>query len=62
MDYDLLVIGVSARRHWKKFVFGPTQDKIVQNAKCPVLIYERVAGSELTKRPTESNKRDEIDR
>ncbi|MCQ5375017.1 MAG: amino acid permease [Methanomassiliicoccales archaeon] len=62
MDYDLLVIGVSARRHWKKFVFGPTQDKIVQNAKCPVLIYERVAGSELTKRPTESNKREEIDR
>ncbi|MBM4236981.1 MAG: amino acid permease, partial [Euryarchaeota archaeon] len=44
LDYDLLVIGVSAARHWKKFVFGPVQDRIAQNAKCPVLVYKRVAG------------------
>ncbi|MEM2944214.1 MAG: amino acid permease [Methanomassiliicoccales archaeon] len=43
MDYDLLVIGVTAGKRWKKFIFGPTHDKIVQNVKCPAIIYERVA-------------------
>jgi amino acid transporter/nucleotide-binding universal stress UspA family protein len=43
MDYDLLVMGASAARSWERFAFGPIQDRIVKNAKCPVLIYKRVA-------------------
>jgi nucleotide-binding universal stress UspA family protein len=42
LDYDLLVMGTSAIRPWEHFDFGPIQDKIVKNAKCPVLVYKRV--------------------
>ena len=42
MDYDLLVMGASAAKSWDRFAFGPIQDKIVKNAKCPVMIYKRV--------------------
>ncbi|MEM0448297.1 MAG: amino acid permease [Methanomassiliicoccales archaeon] len=42
LDYDLLVMGTSAVRPWEHFDFGPIQDKIIKNAKCPVLIYKRV--------------------
>lgn len=42
LDYDLLVMGTSAVRPWEHFDFGPIQDKIIINAKCPVLIYKRV--------------------
>ena len=42
MEYDLLVMGASAARRWERFVFGPIQDKIVKNSKCPVLVYKRV--------------------
>lgn len=42
MDYDLLVIGASAARSWERFAFGPIQDKIIKNSKCPVLVYKRV--------------------
>jgi len=42
MEYDLLVMGASAAKSWERFAFGPIQDKIVKNAKCPVLIYKRV--------------------
>jgi nucleotide-binding universal stress UspA family protein len=47
LDYDLLVIGASAAKRWEKFAFGPIQDKIAQSARCPVLIYKRVTGTEL---------------
>ncbi|MFP4170151.1 MAG: amino acid permease [Methanomassiliicoccales archaeon] len=50
MDYDLLVIGASAARRWEKFDFGPIQDRIAKEAKCPVLVYKRVAGTELEKK------------
>jgi amino acid transporter/nucleotide-binding universal stress UspA family protein len=43
LDYDLLVIGASAAGGWEKFAFGPIQDKIVRNAKCPVMVYKRAA-------------------
>ncbi len=60
LDYDLLVIGVSAAKHWKKFVFGPVQDRIAQNAKCPVLVYKRVAGAGQAPSPvTESEELEE---
>jgi len=47
MDYDLLIIGASAAKRWEKFAFGPIQDKIAQTAKCPVLVYKRVVGTEM---------------
>jgi CIC family chloride channel protein len=47
MDYDLLIIGASAAKRWEKFAFGPIQDKIAQTAKCSVLVYKRVVGTEM---------------
>jgi nucleotide-binding universal stress UspA family protein len=47
MDYDLLIIGASAAKRWEKFAFGPIQDRIAQTAKCPVLVYKRVVGTEM---------------
>jgi amino acid transporter len=47
LDYDLLVIGSSAAKRWEKFDFGPIQDRIAKEAKCPVLVYKRVAGTEM---------------
>jgi nucleotide-binding universal stress UspA family protein len=47
MDYDLLIIGASAAKRWEKFAFGPIQDKIAQTAKCSVLVYKRVIGTEI---------------
>jgi len=47
LDYDLLVIGSSAAKRWEKFDFGPLQDRITKEAKCPVLVYKRVAGTEM---------------
>jgi len=47
LDYDLLVIGASAAKRWEKFDFGPVQDRITKEAKCPVLVYKRVAGTEM---------------
>lgn len=43
LDYDLLVIGSSATKRWERFDFGPLQDRITKEAKCPVLVYKRVA-------------------
>lgn len=47
LDYDLLVIGSSAAKRWEKFDFGPIQDRITKEAKCPVLVYKRVAGTDM---------------
>ena len=47
LDYDLLVIGSSAAKRWEKFDFGPIQDRLAKEAKCPVLVYKRVAGTEM---------------
>jgi APA family basic amino acid/polyamine antiporter len=54
MDYDLLIIGASAAKRWEKFAFGPIQDKIAQTAKCPVLVYKRVVGTEMAPGPIPS--------
>lgn len=54
MDYDLLIIGASAAKRWEKFAFGPIQDKIAQTAKCPVLVYKRVVGTEIAPGPIPS--------
>jgi hypothetical protein len=54
MDYDLLIIGASAAKRWEKFAFGPIQDKIAQTAKCPVLVYKRVIGTEMAPGPIPS--------
>ena len=50
LDYDLLVMGTSAVRPWEHFDFGPIQDKIIKNAKCPVLIYKRVVAASIEER------------
>lgn len=47
MDYDLLVMGSSAAKRWEAFDFGPLQDKIVTNAKCPVLVYKHVVKKQI---------------
>jgi amino acid transporter/nucleotide-binding universal stress UspA family protein len=54
MDYDLLIIGASAAKRWEKFAFGPIQDKIAQTARCPVLVYKRVVGTEMAPGPIPS--------
>jgi len=46
LEHDLLVIGSSAARRWDQFAFGPIQDSIAKSAKCDVLVYKRVSGSE----------------
>jgi CIC family chloride channel protein len=43
LDYDLLVMGASAVRRVHRSDFGLVQDRIVKSAKCPVLVYKRVA-------------------
>ena len=43
IDYDLLVMGSSAVSRVHHSDFGIVQDRIVKSAKCPVLIYKRVA-------------------
>jgi basic amino acid/polyamine antiporter, APA family len=43
IEYDLLVMGSSAVRRVHRADFGLVQDRIVRSAKCPVLIYKRVA-------------------
>lgn len=43
LETDLLVIGSSAAKRWDQFAFGAIQDVIAKNAKCPVLVYKRVA-------------------
>jgi amino acid transporter/nucleotide-binding universal stress UspA family protein len=43
MEYDLMVMGSSAASRWESFDFGPIQDKIVQSAKCQVMVYKKVA-------------------
>jgi APA family basic amino acid/polyamine antiporter len=43
MNYDLLVMGSSAVKRVHRADFGLVQDRIIKNAKCPVLIYKRVA-------------------
>lgn len=58
LDYDLLVMGTSAVRPWEHFDFGPIQDKIIKNAKCPVLIYKRV----VTLTPEEKRQKEEEER
>lgn len=55
MDYDLLIIGASAAKRWEKFAFGPIQDRIAQTAKCPVLVYKRVVGTEMAPGSTASD-------
>jgi CIC family chloride channel protein len=47
MDYDLLVMGSSAAKRWEAFDFGPLQDKIITNAKCPVLVYKHVVKKQI---------------
>jgi len=62
MEYDLLVMGTSAIRSWEHFDFGPIQDKIIKNAKCPVLIYKRVVTSTVEERKLkEEEEREEIE-
>ncbi len=64
MDYDLLVMGASAAKSWERFAFGPIQDKIVKNAKCPVMIYKRVvtpATPVQEQRQKEEEEREEIE-
>lgn len=46
LAYDLLVIGASSTRQWGPYAFGPVQDTIAKNAKCPVLIYKRAGPPE----------------
>jgi len=43
LETDLLVIGSSAAKRWDQFAFGAIQDVIAKNAKCPELVYKRVA-------------------
>lgn len=43
IDYDLLIMGSSAVHRVHRSDFGLVQDRIVKSAKCPVLIYKRVA-------------------
>jgi amino acid transporter/nucleotide-binding universal stress UspA family protein len=43
LETDLMVIGSSAAKRWDQFAFGAIQDVIAKNAKCPVLVYKRVA-------------------
>ncbi|OPY33278.1 MAG: putative fructoselysine transporter [Methanomassiliicoccales archaeon PtaU1.Bin124] len=43
IEYDLLVMGSSAVKRVHRSDFGIVQDRIVKSAKCPVLIYKRVA-------------------
>ncbi len=43
LDFDLLVMGASAVRRVHRSDFGLVQDRIVKSAKCPVLVYKRVA-------------------
>ncbi|MBI0583409.1 MAG: amino acid permease [Methanomassiliicoccus sp.] len=43
LETNLLVIGSSAVKRWDQFAFGAIQDVIAKNAKCPVLVYRRVA-------------------
>ncbi|QLH74433.1 MAG: amino acid permease [Methanomassiliicoccales archaeon] len=43
IEYDLLVMGSSAVKRVHRSDFGYVQDRIVKNAKCPVLVYKRVA-------------------
>jgi len=62
LEYDLLVMGTSAVRSWEHFDFGPIQDKIIKNSKCPVLIYKRVVASTVEERKQkEEEEREEID-
>ncbi len=62
LEYDLLVMGTSAVRSWEHFDFGPIQDKIIKNAKCPVLIYKRVVTSTVEERKLkEEEEREEIE-
>ncbi len=62
LDYDLLVMGTSAVRAWEHFDFGPIQDKIIRNAKCPVLIYKHVvAATPEERKQKEDEEREEID-
>ena len=62
LEYDLLVMGTSAVRSWEHFDFGPIQDKIIKNAKCPVLIYKRVVTSTGEERKLkEEEEREEIE-
>jgi basic amino acid/polyamine antiporter, APA family len=62
LDYDLLVMGTSAVRAWEHFDFGPIQDKIIRNAKCPVLIYKHVVASTAEERKQrEEEEREEIE-
>jgi len=43
IEYDLLIMGSSAVHRVHRSDFGLVQDRIVKSAKCPVLIYKRVA-------------------
>ena len=52
MDYDLLVMGSSAAKRWEAFDFGPLQDKIIKNAKCPVLVYKHVVKKQIDEEKT----------
>jgi APA family basic amino acid/polyamine antiporter len=62
IEYDLLVMGTSAVRSWEHFDFGPIQDKIIKNSKCPVLIYKRVVASTAEERKQkEEEDREELD-
>jgi APA family basic amino acid/polyamine antiporter len=62
IEYDLLVMGTSAVRPWEHFDFGPIQDKIIKNSKCPVLIYKHVVTSTVEERKQkEEEEREEID-
>jgi len=62
IEYDLLIMGTSAVRPWEHFDFGPIQDKIIKNSKCPVLIYKRVITSTVEERKQkEEEEREEID-
>ena len=62
LDYDLLVMGTSAVRAWEHFDFGPIQDKIIRNAKCPVLIHKHVVATTPEERKQkEEEEREEIE-
>ncbi len=62
LDYDLLVMGAGPSKGLERFAFGPIQDKIVKNAKCPVLVFKRmVAPTPEEKVAKEQEEREELE-
>ncbi|HVO77734.1 MAG TPA: amino acid permease [Methanomassiliicoccales archaeon] len=62
LEFDLLVMGAGPSKGIERFAFGPIQDKIVKNAKCPVLVFKRtVAPTPEEKATKEEEDREELE-